>query len=224
MVDREPLSWSPPRQGGLAVGVAFGLLIALAIVATYGVARHLGVIDARMVAERAARTGLNQLEIYFAGAIYWITANSLMEEYVWRWFVFRKCEVLLGGKMAVMAVMAVMMMMMAWHGSIGVYGASCHCAGGTIQLGHHIAGIVASLGVLSLCLYRWCDLELAMAMAIFALCAIAPSIWPGYISHKPRHRGRADLRHRLLADFRVKGPKILNLSDWALDMPSNARV
>jgi membrane protease YdiL (CAAX protease family) len=31
------------------------------------------------------------------GALYWITLNSLMEEYVWRWFCFRQCEQLLGG-------------------------------------------------------------------------------------------------------------------------------
>jgi len=37
------------------------------------------------------------------GALYWITLNSLMEEYVWRWFVFAKFEVLLGGRIAVVA-------------------------------------------------------------------------------------------------------------------------
>jgi len=103
IVDREPLSWSPPRRGGFGVGVALGLSIALVIFATFAVARHLGAIDAGVVAERAARTGLNRPAVYLAGAIYWITANSLMEEYVWRWFVFRKFEVLLGGPAAVVA-------------------------------------------------------------------------------------------------------------------------
>jgi membrane protease YdiL (CAAX protease family) len=102
-VDHEPLSASPARRGGFGVAIALGLLIALVVFAAFAVARHLGAIDPAIVAERAARTGLNRPGVYFAGALYWITANSLMEEYVWRWFVFRKCEVLLGGGAAVIA-------------------------------------------------------------------------------------------------------------------------
>ena len=103
VVDREPLSWSPPRRGGFGVAAALGLAIAIFIFAAYAVARHFGTIDATMVADRAAKTGLNNLGLYLAGALYWITLNSLMEEYVWRWFVFSKFEVLLGGKAGVMA-------------------------------------------------------------------------------------------------------------------------
>jgi membrane protease YdiL (CAAX protease family) len=103
LVDREPWSWSPPRQGGFGVAVALGVSIALGIVAAFAVARHLGAIDAGMVAERAAQTGLNRPGVYLAGAIYWITVNSLLEEYVWRWFVFRKCELVLGSRAAVVA-------------------------------------------------------------------------------------------------------------------------
>jgi hypothetical protein len=80
VVDREPLSWSPPRRGGFGVGAALGLTIALGIFAGFTLAWHFGAIDAGMVAERAARTGLNRPGLYIAGAIYWITANSLMEE------------------------------------------------------------------------------------------------------------------------------------------------
>jgi hypothetical protein len=57
-VDRAPLSWSPPRRGGFGVGTALGLAIALGIFAAFAIARHFGAIDAGMVAERAARTGL----------------------------------------------------------------------------------------------------------------------------------------------------------------------
>ena len=103
VVDREPLSWSPPRRGGFGTAAALSLAIAVLIFAALAVTRHFGAIDAAMVANCAAKTGLNHLGLYLAGALYWITLNSLMEEYVWRWFVFRKFEVLLGGKAGVIA-------------------------------------------------------------------------------------------------------------------------
>jgi membrane protease YdiL (CAAX protease family) len=100
-VDRKPLSWSPPRRGGFAVAAALGAAIAALILAAFATARHWGAIDAALVAKRAAQTGLNHLGLYLVGALYWTTLNSLMEEYVWRWFVFRKFEVLLDSKAAV---------------------------------------------------------------------------------------------------------------------------
>src|SRR5208282_1583976 len=101
--DREPLSWSPPRHGGFRTGAVLGLVIAAVIFTGYGIALHLDVIHPGKIAGRAAQTGLNHLNAYIGGAIWWVTVNSLMEEYVWRWFVFRKFEVLLGGKAAVIA-------------------------------------------------------------------------------------------------------------------------
>ncbi|MHC4769736.1 MAG: CPBP family intramembrane glutamic endopeptidase, partial [Planctomycetota bacterium] len=37
------------------------------------------------------------------GAVYWCTINSMLEEYVWRWFVSTRCEVLMPRRLAVMA-------------------------------------------------------------------------------------------------------------------------
>jgi hypothetical protein len=103
MVDRQPLSWSPPRQGGFGLGAVTGLAIAAAIVVTYLIALKTGFMDRKVMAERAAQTGLNNPALYVGAALYWITFNSLMEEYVWRWFTFRKCEILLGSNAAVVA-------------------------------------------------------------------------------------------------------------------------
>lgn len=102
-VDRERLSWSPPTLGGFRAGAVLGLAIAAVIFAAYGVVLHLGVIHPEKIADRAAQTGLNHLSVYVGSAIWWVTINSLMEEYVWRWFAFRKFEVLFGGKPAVLA-------------------------------------------------------------------------------------------------------------------------
>ena len=103
LIDRKPLSWSPARRGGFGPAIVSGVLIAGIIFVAATIARRTGLIDPAMVSERAARTGMNHKGMYLAGAAYWITANSLMEEYVWRWFVFRKCEIVLGGKVAVAA-------------------------------------------------------------------------------------------------------------------------
>jgi len=103
LVDRQPLSWSPAKKGGFLIGGLSGLGIAACIFLTYFVCLKTGVVDRDLVASRAAQTGLNDPGLYLGAAVYWITFNSLMEEYVWRWFTFRKFEVLVGGKLAVLA-------------------------------------------------------------------------------------------------------------------------
>lgn len=102
-VDHGQWRWSPPKLGGFGMAAVLGLAIAAAIFAAYAIVTHLGALPPEKIADSAARTGLNHLGVYLAGALYWITFNSLMEEYIWRWFVFRKFEILLGGKWAVVA-------------------------------------------------------------------------------------------------------------------------
>jgi uncharacterized protein len=102
-VDKSTLRWSAPRKGGFRIAIILGMATALAIFAVYGVVIGRGWIDPTEVAARAAQTGLDHRGVYLAGAIYWITLNSLMEEYVWRWFCFRQCEVLFGGAAGVLA-------------------------------------------------------------------------------------------------------------------------
>jgi membrane protease YdiL (CAAX protease family) len=102
-VDKQKISASPARNGGFIPAILSGMFISLVILVAYWAAIYFNALDPITVADRAAKTGLNKPAIYIAGAVYWITLNSLMEEYVWRWFVFRKFEILVGGKMAVVA-------------------------------------------------------------------------------------------------------------------------
>jgi uncharacterized protein len=102
-VEHGKLSWSPPRRGGFGLATLFGSLIAAVIVVACVITKKLGWIDPAQVADRARQTGLNHAGVYLAGALYWITLNSLLEEYVWRWFCFRQCEVLFGGVAGVFA-------------------------------------------------------------------------------------------------------------------------
>ena len=102
-VERGRPSWSPPRRGGFGVAAILGLAIAAFIVVVFWVTERLGWIDPATVASRAAATGLVDFRLYLLGTVYWITVNSLIEEFVWRWFVFRQFETLLGGPPAVIA-------------------------------------------------------------------------------------------------------------------------
>ena len=155
-VDHGQLSWSPPKLGGFRTAVVLGLAIAAVIFAADAIASHLGAIHPEKIAARAAQTGLNHFGVYLGSAMGWITLNSLMEEYVWRWFVFRKFEVLLGGKLAVPAAALaftahhVIVLAAQFDWPIAVLG-SC---------GVFIGGAAWSW------LYLWYR-----------------SIWPGYVSH-----------------------------------------
>jgi hypothetical protein len=155
-VDREPLSWSPARNGGFGIGAALGLAISIVILVAYAIAQKLGAIDASLVAERAAKTGLNTLGTYLVGALYWITLNSVLEEYVWRWFVFRKCEVLFGGKAGVV---------------VAALGFTAHHVVALAAQFNWPITIIASFGVfIGGATWNWLYLRYR-------------SIWPGYLSH-----------------------------------------
>jgi membrane protease YdiL (CAAX protease family) len=106
LVEKGRPSWSPPRQGGLAAGAASGAVLAAVIVAGGWL---FGVQDMDLAPLRAEvrEMGLNSIVPYLAGAAGWTFVNSLMEEYVYRWFVFRQCETLLQSTAAVIASAAI---------------------------------------------------------------------------------------------------------------------
>jgi hypothetical protein len=93
-VDRKPLSWSPPRKGGFGMGAATGVAIAGVIFAGYLLLMDWVVppADAARLRDAMIANGLGNPLIYIAGCVYWITINSLLEEYVYRWFLVIKSE------------------------------------------------------------------------------------------------------------------------------------
>ncbi|RME92280.1 MAG: CPBP family intramembrane metalloprotease [Verrucomicrobia bacterium] len=149
-------SWSPPRRGGFGPAILLGVVISAVILGVYALVSQWGWIEPEMVAGPAQKAGLAEPGVYLAGAVYWVTLNSLMEEYVWRWFVFRQWERLVGGMAAVglaalcftlhhiVALAAYFPWPVVMLGSLGVF------AGGAIWSGLYLR-------------YR--------------------SIWPGYLSH-----------------------------------------
>jgi hypothetical protein len=53
-------------------------------------------------------TGLTNKAVFIAGMIYWIFLNSLLEEYVFRWFVTTKSISLLGSELGGILLSALM--------------------------------------------------------------------------------------------------------------------
>jgi membrane protease YdiL (CAAX protease family) len=89
------------RAAGMAAGVGTGVAIFAGILAAYALLGHW--IDADAMARQIDAVGLGDPAIYLLGALYWCTVNSIIEEYVWRWFVFTRCETLLARNGAVIA-------------------------------------------------------------------------------------------------------------------------
>ena len=89
------------RADGMAAGVATGLGMVVCIVGA--LAFFGGWIDTELMAQRIRLIGLGDPRIFFIAALYWCTVNSILEEYVWRWFVFTRCEALMPRAAAVIA-------------------------------------------------------------------------------------------------------------------------
>lgn len=101
-VDGMTLRIPRPSARGMGAAVVTGGLFAVTIAVAYftvGQDWNAG-SDA---GERIAQTGLDQIGLFLLMAVYWCTVNSLLEEYVWRWFVFTRCEAIMQRYVAVIA-------------------------------------------------------------------------------------------------------------------------
>ncbi len=101
-IDRQTPRMPRPRWAGMPAALITGSLIFAIIAAGYYTFAH-GWIDPTETGKKMADAGLNRVWLYVAMAVYWCTLNSLLEEYVWRWFVFTRCEALMNRYVAVVA-------------------------------------------------------------------------------------------------------------------------
>jgi len=69
-VEGQPLSLSPPRQGGFLPALWTGIPIALMVFGAFLWVRHLGWVDEAVVRERAGLTGL-AIPVVFVGGLIW---------------------------------------------------------------------------------------------------------------------------------------------------------
>lgn len=155
-VDKGKPSWSPPRKGGFGVGIALGLAISAAIFVAYFLFGR-QFIDADNVREAAVQSGIAEPWRYIALAVYLCTINAMLEEYVWRWFVFRKCEVLVKVGWAAVALSALLFTV------------------------HHVLALAAQFDWLITTL---ASVGVFIGGAVWSWCYLRyRSIWPGFVSH-----------------------------------------
>lgn len=152
--DRRSLVWRFPTVESTVVGLLLGLALAATIAGAHALLRSW--IDVDLFRATAARIGLETQARYLAFAVYLCSVNALIEEFVWRWFVFRKCEALARGYPAVLLSAA----LFTTH----------HVFALAAQMPWPVT-VIGSLGVfVGGAVWSWCYLQYR-------------SLWPGYISH-----------------------------------------
>ena len=154
-VDRRPISFSPLQNGGMGMGLLSGIVIFAGI---YGAWLLFGqaLIEPQSLKEQVAANGIGTPVRYLLLAGYLTIINALLEEYVWRWFVFKKFEELTGGAFAVLG------------------SALCFTLHHVVALKAQMGWNITILGSLGVCVggltWSW-------------LYHRYRSIWPGYLSH-----------------------------------------
>ena len=93
-IDRGTFSWSKPEQGGYGMAVGLGIGMSVLMVGAWLLLGKW--IDADLLRDALEPVGLLDIRLYVVAAIYWIVINSLLEEYVFRWFLVIKSEALVG--------------------------------------------------------------------------------------------------------------------------------
>ncbi|MEG4351508.1 CPBP family intramembrane metalloprotease [Microcoleus sp. LAD1_D3] len=99
-VDREKLSLSLPKRQELLAGSIWGIFMFAVIVGIYSLFGQQW-IDPVIAKEKSHQLGISSLNIYLTVEAYFVLVNSLIEEFTWRWFVCKKCQLLIPGTKAI---------------------------------------------------------------------------------------------------------------------------
>ena len=105
-IEGNPISWSKPDRSGLVMGAVTGLLMTGIILIMWMIFGD--TIDTDSMIAEMDTTGLTDVRVYFAGMIYWIFLNSMLEEYVFRWFITTKGIEIFGSEVGGIALSALM--------------------------------------------------------------------------------------------------------------------
>ena len=105
-VEKKPPSWSLPSRDGIVVGGISGLIMSIIIIVMWLLFGD--TLDKDSMISELESTGLTEFQMYLVGMIYWIFFNSLLEEYVFRWFVTIKAIKLLGSETKAIILSAIL--------------------------------------------------------------------------------------------------------------------
>ena len=159
LVERGRVSLSPlpraSRARALAEGVLLGLAFGAVVVGTNALVGERW-LDAAHLRQIAGAAGFGTRGAYLGIAVYIALVNALLEEYVWRWFVYRQVERLVRPALAV----PLAALFFTLH----------HIVVFAVQLGPQVAAL-GSVGVFAGgCIWSW-------------LYARWRSVWPAWVSH-----------------------------------------
>ncbi|MBW4518953.1 MAG: CPBP family intramembrane metalloprotease [Scytolyngbya sp. HA4215-MV1] len=99
-VDQQPLRIPKPKRRDWITGIVVGLLMFSIILVIYWLFAKQWINQAEVL-NQVKQVGLISQPIFLMGCIYFALINSLIEEYIWRWFVYRRCEELISARGAV---------------------------------------------------------------------------------------------------------------------------
>ena len=105
-VDKKSPSWSLPPRDGIVMGGISGIIMSGIIIVMWLVFGD--TLDTDSMVSELESTGLTEFRVFLAGMIYWIFLNSLLEEYVFRWFVTIKAIDLLGSEARAIVLSAIL--------------------------------------------------------------------------------------------------------------------
>ena len=97
-VDNNSISKTLPSKEGLRMGFITGLGMSIIILITWYVFES--TLDINQMTNTLQSKGLSNINLYILGMFYWIFINSLLEEYVFRWFITTKSRIIFNNDIA----------------------------------------------------------------------------------------------------------------------------
>ena len=114
--DKQNWSWSIPKDGGYGMAIALGLVISLGMLIVWFIFRNS--LDPNVLRNSVEPVGLLDWRLYLLACIYWIFINSVLEEYVFRWFLVIKSEIIFASEKTAIILSAQIFML---HHTIALY-------------------------------------------------------------------------------------------------------
>ena len=93
-VEKKSISKNLPTKEGIFFGLITGIIMSLIIIVTWFLFNE--TLDIDGMADILQSKGLDSFNLYLLGMFYWIFINSLLEEYVFRWFITIKSSEFFG--------------------------------------------------------------------------------------------------------------------------------
>ena len=96
-IEKKELSWSPVKKGGWGMSLMLGIGMMMVVWLAYFI------LGEQMLQPDALKAILDPVGLTVpwklaAAIVFWVFINSVLEEYVFRWFITSKIERLVGGK------------------------------------------------------------------------------------------------------------------------------